>query len=102
MTQQRGEVVRGAEIGGLAWLRHQIDEIRLQSWGGGYRLRYSVDQQVRNHAGEERAGSERDQVRARHGLQRFRERLGAPGPERDSMDARLDRKSTRLNSSHVS
>ena len=81
-------MIRRAEVGGLAGLPHQIDEVSLESGRVRDGLRNAVHQQVRDHAGEERSRAQGDQIGIGDGVQRFGERLGPARPQCDAFDAR--------------
>ena len=59
------------KVDGLAGLPHQVDEISLQSTGFSDRLRNAFHQEIRDHAGVKRTGSERNQIRLRDGIECF-------------------------------
>ena len=66
------------EIGGLPWLRHEIHKAGFQRFRVADGTGNAFNQQIRNQAGKKRSWTQRDQVRFRNSLERFRQRLGIP------------------------
>ena len=82
------DMVRGGEPRGLARLRHQVAYVDLQSWGLADLFRNSAYQEIRQEAGVQRAGSQRDDVRVAQSLDHSRYGLTRAGGEGDLPYAR--------------
>ena len=89
VSQQRGQMVRGTEVGGLAGLRHQIHEAGFEGLRLANRLRNACNQEVGDQAGEQRARPDGDQIGLRDRLQRLRQGLRAAGFEAERMNPLL-------------
>ena len=88
VPQNRFDVIRGAEVHGLARLPHQVDDIGLERAGTPDGLGDAVHQQVGYHAGEQGTGPHRDHVGLRDGLQGLLERRRPARPQFHLLDSR--------------
>src|SRR5216684_1916935 len=84
----RAEMIAECVAGGFAWLSHQIGDIHARSLGSGDRAGDFRNQQVRENAGVERAGPEKNQVGLPDGFDGPGERAHAARGKLEFLDRR--------------